>query len=110
MGQDEINLMSDAAHQEWLDLKAEVARMNEVVDRLHKSACGAGAERDALAFTNDRLREALERTLPAFCDSLCLHDDNYGSVKHHDMECAEIRRLLGQDIDEDGRIKDAASR
>lgn len=57
-----------------------------------------------------RLREALERALPAFCASPCLHDDNYGSVKCHDMECAEIRRLLGQDIDEDGRIKDAASR
>jgi len=27
MGQDEINLMSDAAHQEWLYLNAEVARL-----------------------------------------------------------------------------------
>ena len=89
------------------ELKAEIVRLNEIVDRLHKSACRAGDERDGLAFANSQLREAVEVALPRFCANTCEHDDNYGSVKYHDMECANIRRLLGQDVGENGRIRDA---
>jgi hypothetical protein len=85
----------------------EIARLNEMVDKLHKSACRAGDERDGLAFANSQLREAVEVALPRFCANTCEHDDNYGSVKHHDMECANIRRLLGQDVGENGQIRDA---
>ena len=62
-----------------------------------------------LALRDDakRLREAVEVALPRFCANTCEHDDNYGSVKYHDMECANIRRLLGQDVGENGRIRDA---
>jgi hypothetical protein len=66
MGQDEINLMSDAAHQEWLDLNAEVVRLNDEVARykfVHESderALKAIAESaDRYAEENERLRKAL---------------------------------------------------
>jgi len=54
----------------------------------------------------DSLREALDFTLDTFCQNTCPHDMNFGGVKHHCQECSNIRRLLGQRVDDTGRVAD----
>jgi hypothetical protein len=97
----------DRHEQETGQLKSVIDRLNgilaQVTDRGAKALLRAeSAEADA-----KRLREAILVALPRFCVNTCEHDDNYGSVKYHDDECSNIRRLLGQDVDEHGRIRDA---
>ena len=88
----------------WVEYKGGCGYENIDDVKLMASAPELLAERDALKAEVLRLKTLLNEALPVFCSNTCPHDMNYGGVKYHDSDCADIRRTLGQDVGKDGRI------